>query len=140
MTATDEQHGQSDTGYPHTLRPELHKALIARGIDYWVIQGITFWNRDDGCECLAYGYQADGVPKLAIKVVGFTNAEQAVEATLGRGTCKNDSIKHDGVFACSACGVYLDIVNMESVQKDMDIDDLSYEPRYCPSCGRRVVE
>lgn len=83
MTPTDEQHGQLDTGYPHTLRPELHKALMARGIDYWVTQGITFWNRDDGCECLAYGYKANGVPKLAIKVVGFTEPEQAIAATLG---------------------------------------------------------
>lgn len=87
MTATDEQHGQLDTGYPHTLRPELHKALMARGIDYWVTQGITFWNRDDGCECLAYGYKADGVPRLAIKVVGFTDPEQAIASTLGRGEC-----------------------------------------------------
>lgn len=86
MTATDEPHGQLDTGYPHTLRPELHKALEAKGIDYWVTQGITFWNRDDGCECLAYGYQADGVPKLAIKVVGFTDPEQAIAATLGSDT------------------------------------------------------
>jgi len=86
MTATDELHGQLDTGYPHSLRPELHKALKVRGIDYWVAQGITFWNRDDGCECLAYGYQADGVPKLAIKVVGLTDPAQAVAATVGRGT------------------------------------------------------
>ena len=83
MTATDEL---LDTGYPNSLRSELHKALKARGIDYWVAQGITFWNRDDGCECLAYGYKADGVPKLAIKVVGFTDPAQAVAATVGRGT------------------------------------------------------
>lgn len=83
MTATDEQHGQLDTGYPHALRPELHKVLTAHGIDYWVAQGLTFWNRDDGCECLAYGYEADGVPKMAVKVVGFTDPEQAIEATLG---------------------------------------------------------
>lgn len=81
---SDELHGQLDTGYPHTLRPELHKALKARGIDYWVAQGITFWNRDDGCECLAYGYQADGVPKLAVKVVGLTDPEQAIAATSPR--------------------------------------------------------
>jgi len=87
MTATDELDGQLDTGYPHSLRPELHKALMDRGIDYWVAQGITFWNRDDGCECLAYGYKADGVPKLAIKVVGFTDPEQAIAATVGCGTC-----------------------------------------------------
>ena len=92
---SDELHGQLDTGYPHTLRPELHKALMDRGIDYWVAQGITFWNRDDGCECLAYGYQADGVPKLAIKVVGFTDPEQAIEATLGR----DESESYDAGFA-----------------------------------------
>lgn len=83
MTVTDGQHRQLDTGYPHTLRPELHKSLMARSIDYWVAQGITFWDRDDGCECLAYGYKANGVPKLAIKVVGFTDPEQAIAATLG---------------------------------------------------------
>ena len=71
------------TGYPHTLRPELHKALMARGIDYWVAQGLTFWNRDDGCECLAYGYQVDAMPRLAIKVVGFTDPEHAIAAAMG---------------------------------------------------------
>lgn len=88
MSSTDELQALLDerwaeSGYPHALRPELHKALMARGIDYWVTQGITFWNRDDGCECLAYGYKANGVPKLAIKVVGFTDPEQAIAATLG---------------------------------------------------------
>ena len=67
MDATDEL---LNTGYPNSLQTELRKALKARGIDYWVAQGITFWNRDDGCECLAYGYKANGVPKLAVKVVG----------------------------------------------------------------------
>ena len=72
-----------ESGYPHTLRFELHKALDAAGVKYWVAQGITFWNRDDGCECLAYGYKADGVPKLAIKVVGFTDPEHAIAAAMG---------------------------------------------------------
>lgn len=120
MTATDEL---LDTGYPHSLRPELHKALKARGIDYWVAQGITFWNRDDGCECLAYGYQADGVPKLAIKVVGFTDPEQAIDATVGRGTC-HKVLDFDGAaWICSECGEHIG-------------------PRrwnYCPNCGRRYV-
>lgn len=102
MTATDERCVESD--YPHTLRPELHRALDAAGIDYWVAQGITFWNRDDGCECLAYGFKADGVPMLAIKVVGFTDPEQAIAATLGRKPWVNPawerwhkSLKHDEI-------------------------------------------
>ena len=100
MTLTDEL---PDTGYPNSLRPDLHKALKARGIDYWVAQGITFWNRDDGCECLAYGYKANGVPKLAVKVVGFTDPEQAIAATVGRTVWEpskewkawHESLRHD---------------------------------------------
>jgi|GEM_PF-5248945 len=96
MSATDER--GTESGYPHTLRPELHRALDAAGIDYWVAQGITFWNRDDGCECLAYGFQANGVPKLAIKVVGFTDPEQAIAATLGT---KRDRIEEWLLNACN---------------------------------------
>ena len=124
MTATDELHGQLDTGYPHTLRPELHKALMNRGIDYWVAQGITFWNRDDGCECLAYGYQADGVPKLAIKVVGFTDPEQAIAATVGCGTCRMVYNDLSNLSRCTACGWRMEGVPMY----------------YCPRCGRKVVD
>ena len=141
---TDELYGQLDTGYPHSLRPELHKALKARGIDYWVAQGITFWNRDDGCECLAYGYQADGVPKLAVKVVGFTDPAQAIDATVGRGTCEADetetikcwvkckdesSTEHVElihVMECSECGHTYEHVNGD------------YE--FCPRCGRKRVD
>lgn len=141
MTPTDEQHGQLDTGYPHTLRPELHKALMARGIDYWVTQGITFWNRDDGCECLAYGYKANGVPKLAIKVVGFTEPEQAIAATLGTGMC-HDVCSGLSEFTCSACGFNCDLTSWISL---FDGDEGRHRhhhhgmPNYCPNCGRRVV-
>jgi len=132
MSDTDELHGQLDTGYPHTLRPELHKALMARGIDYWVAQGITFWNRDDGCECLAYGYKADGVPKLAIKVVGFTDPEQAIAATLGAGTCQLKRASWDDDTCtwgciCSACDAHLE-------------HETGIGYNYCPNCGRRIVE
>ena len=123
---TDEMHGQLDTGYPHSLRPELHKALKARGIDYWVVQGITFWNRDDGCECLAYGYKANGVPKLAVKVVGLTDPAQAIDATVGRGTCHMETA--DGCQnwnSCSECGA--------DYYTDQPIN-------YCPNCGRKVVD
>lgn len=135
MTDTDELHGQLDTGYPHALRPELHRALMARGIDYWVAQGITFWNRDDGCECLAYGYQADGVPKLAIKVVGFTDPEQAIAATLGSGTCHMEPVNNYQVSeyatswgcVCSHCGTFHEFTHGEGW-------------KYCPTCRAEVVD
>lgn len=94
MTATDEPRAMS--GYPHTLRPELHKALEDAGIDYWVAQGLTFWNCEDGRECVAYGYQTNDGPKLAVKVVGFTSPEQAIAATLGER-------QHEEIVLCKDC-------------------------------------
>lgn len=120
------------SGYPHTLRPELHKALKDAGIDFWVAQGLTFWDCKDGRECVAYGYQSDGVLKLAIKVVGFTDPEQAIAATLGRGTCqlKPWEMERDtGFYDCMecACGYVADVADWA-------------EWHFCPNCGRRIVE
>jgi len=155
MTATDEQHERLGKGYPYTLRPELHKALRARGIDYWVAQGLTFWNCPDGRECVAYGYQSNGKPRLAVKIAGITDPEQAIEATLGRGTGHNvvlaemeekiskkysmamSALRFGGFmpedepaeFECSACG--------ETAKVDWET---LYQMDYCPFCGARIVE
>lgn len=120
------------TGYPHTLRPELHKALMAHGIDYWVAQGITFWNCSDGRECAAYGYQANGKPTLAVKIVGIADPEQAIAATLGAGECRYEWSLADNGWAdhtCSACGY----VENTDIHVGLDWN-------FCPNCGRRVVE
>ena len=128
MTATDELHGQLDTGYPHTLRLELHKALRARGVDYWVAQGLTFWSCPDGRECVAYGYQANGKPRLAVKIVGITDPEQAIAATLGRGECHLLSALQygDDCKECSACGAVF--------------DEYMFKSGRCPSCRAKVVD
>lgn len=132
MSATDEQNERLGKGYPYTLRPELHKALKARGVDYWVAQGLTFWNCPDGRECVAYGYQSNGKPRLAVEIVGITDPEQAVEATLGNGTCHNvhepprdEAFWPAPHFKCSECGA-----------THVSIDYVFY----CPNCGRRIVE
>ena len=71
-------------GYTHTLRAELHKALSDAGIKYWMSQGITVWNCDDGRECFAYRYEcSDGTPRLAVKVVGIRDPQQAIDMTVG---------------------------------------------------------
>ena len=133
MSATEEL---LDTGYPNALRPELHKALKARGIDYWVAQGITFWNRDDGCECLAYGYKANGVPTLAVKVVGFTDPEQAIAATLGPGTCTVECFD-DGIDeALDGSPIYTTPTWYLSCGHTCVGAE---RPSFCPDCGRRCV-
>ena len=50
------------------------------------------------------------------------------EAELGRGECRNLS-KYVNWFECSCCGWGYDFVT-----------DPYSGPRYCPNCGRRVVE
>ena len=131
MSATEELRRLLDergmeSGYPHTLRLELHKALDAAGIHYWVAQGLTFWNCPDGRECVAYGYQANGKPKLAVKIVGITDPEQAVEAMLGRGTCEMEYVSDFMSWHCKACDM-------------MDMAPRNPKPRYCKWCGRKVV-
>lgn len=53
--------------------------------------------------------------------------------TRAERTCRNVSIKHEGVFICSDCGVYLDIAYMEDAETD-------YEPKFCPNCGAKAVK
>lgn len=64
--------------------------------------------------------------------------ERICEVFRPERTCRNDSLKRDaGVFACSECGVYLDIADM-----NWDGEDDSggfYEPNYCPNCGAKVI-
>lgn len=125
--ANDELRAMS--GYPHTLRPELHKTLEDAGIDYWVAQGLTFWNCEDGRECVAYGYQTDDGPKLAVKIVGFTSPAQVIAATLGAGTCHVKAAKKIGdLFGFSlSCGHSM-------------VNPFNDRPDYCPWCGAKVVD
>lgn len=138
MTATDElrrllDERVSESGYPHTLRPELHRSLSAAGIDYWVAQGLTFWNCSDGRECVAYGYQANGEPRLAVKIVGITDPEQVIEATLGR-TCE-----------CDGSIVWTWNAPVELYEYELSCGHVitstdSVPPKYCEECGAKVLE
>lgn len=51
---------------------------------------------------------------------------QAIDATLGRGTCEDVSGGDPCVFVCSYCGAVFDHPDDEHV-------------RYCPECGMAVV-
>jgi hypothetical protein len=115
---------------------------MARGVDYWVTQGITFWNRDDGCECLAYGFNANGVPKLAIKVVGFTDPEQAIAATLGRGTCHADETESfeclDSRYRSFDYYPYITVHVMECSECGGTYEHVNGGYEFCPRCGRQI--
>ena len=62
--------------------------------------------------------------------VGLT-PEQAVEATLGRGECRIETVTTDARDwpnneRCTGCGEFVSVLN-------------PIRPRYCPNCGRKVV-
>lgn len=48
------------------------------------------------------------------------------------GTCRNLSMRPADEFLCSSCGEHVDIAYMDKV------DD--YHARYCPNCGRMVID
>ena len=107
-----------------TATDELRRLLDERGVEHrdhndWA----TTWLTPDSCQataCEDYSVK----DWLRLEVVCIT-PEQAVEATLGRGTCHalngDDTCGND---VCSACGFVWP-------------DD--YSINYCPNCGRNVV-
>lgn len=111
---------------------ELRRMLDERGVEWW--EG---WDKDLTCYDGANGvrYIADvTLGEMFFRSMLPVTPAQAVEATLGRGTCKlpetrvdHGSIEYNGVTEwrrCSVCG--------EEV--------LACPANFCPNCGREVVE
>ena len=111
-----------------TATEELRRLLDERGVEWrervWGGKNsvTTFWH----ARGVRWHYRENRFGELRVHADGLS-PEQAVEATLGRGTCKNrDADIYPGgmVFVCSAC-------------EGMSTDG---QPNYCPNCGRKVVE
>lgn len=102
---------------------ELRRLLDERGVEYRWDNGTATWYVN-GVMYNAWAYDNE---RLTMSVCHLT-PEQAVEATLGRGTCRNLS-KYINVFECSCCWWTYDFIT-----------DPYLGPRYCPNCGRRVVD
>ena len=124
-----------------TATDELRRMLDERGVE---------WEADDTqvdstgtIYCVTYvkeGYGRTWVyeePPDCDLLVSYNHdltPAQAIDATLGRGTChavfEVDAMSEDdriGEFVCSECG--------ETFGGGRD-----RVPRYCPACGKRVVE
>lgn len=73
----------------------------------------------------------------------FMTPEQAVEATLGRGTCRNvRSADHTIAFECSECGCWVayDEYWETGIYVLHETGQEHIHPRFCPNCGRRVEQ
>lgn len=133
-----------------TATERLRQLLDERGEHYETSGSKTWWGRPvdsrTGEPINVYHNQAQpmGEDRLFVELQ-LATPEQAVEATLGRGTCDmeftqaaqfgdpngEDSVFDVGMFRCTACGT-------ETYGMWNDNDECREWPRYCPSCGRRV--
>ena len=119
-----------------TATDELRSLLDERGVEWWQSANtlgcvFTRWHSPlFGDEVCAMENGEEGL----VLFDHFVTPEQAIDATLGRGTChavfEVDAMSEDeriGEYVCSECG-----------ETFGDVRD--QQPNYCPNCGRRVVE
>ena len=113
-----------------TATERLRAMLDERGVEHFDGTETTLWGYEPTGESMgAYRFAADETSggRMQVRMFNLT-PEQAIEATLGRGTCRNISPRADWKdneeFTCSECGF-----------------DGTYElgvPNYCPQCGKAV--
>ena len=112
-----------------TMTDELRRLLDEAGVewDYGITGAASTMFNANGVELTFIGMR-DGVTCSTI-----LTPEQAVEVTLGRGECQRrphidltigDNFLKQSGWNCSECGCRL---------------DLPVIARYCPNCGRKVV-
>ena len=120
-----------------TATERLRQLLDERGVKWEEpdpYQDATAWVGSNNIEYVAHeGISFDG-PTGRLILFCLT-PEQAVEATLGRGTCKMEATLTNPFetrideYHCSECGEYC------SVEKVMGKTE---PPKFCPECGRKV--
>ena len=125
-----------------TATDELRRMLDERGVEWednspvpsmkpWKTSFTSFTGEEVSLGCY-------DEPKWIMGTMVFHAPEQAIEATLGRGTCHpvaNDNLTEsegtgDAWANCSECGHLLCVLT----------DPSSQMPNYCPNCGRKVVD
>ena len=139
-----------------TATDELRRLLDERGVE---------WESADFIEPIAETQWGNNCyidyPELSpYLTISYCTPEQAIAATLGRGTCKlegfadvrfsvdyevegyavGSSIDYATLEECSSCGAY--VIEPPAFHHVLTCDgDEIYQPyNYCPNCGAKVVE
>lgn len=109
---------------------ELRRLLDERGVLHGYVEpDCVWWEGDEGIAYEAIEVYVLDEPSGYFAVRDLTPA-QAIDATLGRGTCHETIINHHW-RGCGSCGYIWEF--MYGIGK-------CERPRYCPNCGRAVVE
>lgn len=122
-----------------TATERLRQLLDERGEHYKTSGSKTWWGRPvdsrTGAPINVYHNQAQPMGKDRLFVeMQLATPEQAVEATLGRGTCRMERVEDEqrilhGWLECSECGPVYPPVN----------DRIAKAVAFCPFCGAKVV-
>lgn len=110
-----------------TATDELRRLLDERGVEYEGNKDVTRFFGHDGFEVVM---QEDIDGKLDCLTPLYLTPAQAVEATLGLGTCSlvREYFGQSGNWYRLVCSECHHII----------YDGWQEKPRYCPFCGRRV--
>ena len=126
---------------------ELRRLLDERGVEYYKHEdGEPLRELHEGRDD-ATSWRVGGANVCAVPFDDYTfdlwidhaTPEQAIDATLGRGTCKLDFTAYTkgGVdfagFRCDGCG-------FTQAVPSGDLWGVTRFWSYCPNCGKRVVE
>lgn len=115
----------------------LRRLLDERGVEWWQSANtlgcvFTRWHSPlFGDEVCAMENGEEGL----VLFDHFMTPAQAIDATLGRGTCEVEESWHGESelveYHCTACDEYMvvEVVKPDGAQR----------PNYCPNCGRRCV-
>ena len=116
-----------------TATDELRRLLDERGVEWcpsaWDRSTETYWMTADGNGCLA----TQGETKLRLSFADYLTPEQAIAATLGRGTCRVESMHgYTDPYTTTRYVVELSCHTLDDWPE-------SEPPAYCPWCGAKVV-
>jgi hypothetical protein len=134
-----------------TATEELHRMLDERGVEYEAPHAGFTIVRTDNAVCKFYETLEEperGV--FAVVTTDWLTPEQAIAATLGACNCSNNCTNsertgtcHDkgtfnswGYFTCSNCSI---VIPLDAV-KDAPSIGRTLPPKYCPNCGRKIVD
>ena len=116
-----------------TTTERLRKLLDKRGVEHVDHEDNATWWSNGNVECAYIQGMSDELGHLSF----IASPEQAIEATLDRGTCakvrewEGDPCGGGGwVLVCSECDEFL----------ANDGEDGKFDgPNFCPNCGRRIM-
>jgi len=114
-----------------TATERLRAMLDERGVEHFDATECTLWGYEqtsDSTGCYRCAADEVGEGFMTLRMHHIT-PEQAIDATLGRGTCRETVIDHYW-RGCGSCGYIWEF--MYGIGK-------CERPCYCPNCGRRCV-